>query len=162
MSAPRLMPQDYRIEADDLTGKEVTGLLQQHLADMARWSPQDKVHAMPAHRLRQPDVRFFSAWHDGAIAAVGAIRQLDAGRAELKAMRAADGFLRRGAGEAILLHLISVARASGYKWLGLETGNTAPFLPARSLYAKHGFTPCLPFAGYVDDGFSLCMARDLE
>ena len=76
-------------------------------------------------------------------------------------MRAAPAYRGKGAGEAILLHLVAEAQRRNYRWLGLETGLPEAFLPARSLYAKHGFTECAPFADYVADGFSVCMSREL-
>jgi putative acetyltransferase len=151
----------FTIIEDDLTGEAISALLQFHLSEMHRWSPPDKVHAMPAARLRQDDVTFFTAWHGDRLAACGAIRELGEGRGELKSMRAAPDWRRKGAGEAILLHLLLVARQRGYVWLGLETGRPAPFVPAQLLYRKHGFSECPPFGDYVSDDFSICMSRDL-
>jgi putative acetyltransferase len=48
----------YTIALDDLTGEPVLALLAFHLAEMHRWSPACKVHAMPSERLRRPDVAF--------------------------------------------------------------------------------------------------------
>lgn len=155
------MPE-YRIIEDDLQGAEVIELLAFHLAEMHALSPPCKVHAMPVERLRQPDVTFYSAWHGDALAAVGALRQIDSTRGELKSMRATAEYRGRGAGEAILLHLICEARARGYSWLGLETGRPAAYLPAQSLYRKHGFVECEDFGDYVGDEFSLCMSRRLD
>jgi len=152
---------EYRIVADDLTGKEVTELLAFHLSEMHRWSPACKVHAMPVERLRQPDVSFYSAWDGEALAAVGALKHVDETRGELKSMRAAPGYRGKGAGQAILLHLLAEADRRGYRWLGLETGRPDPFQPAIALYTKHGFAECTPFGDYVSDEFSLCMAREL-
>ena len=67
----------------------------------------------------------------------------------------------RGAGEAILRHLIAEAERRGYAWLGLETGRPDAFIPARALYAKYGFSECQDFGDYVSDEFSLCMSRTL-
>ena len=75
---------DYRIMADDPLRPEITALLDLHLAEMHRWSPACKVHAMPAERLREPDVTFFSAWDGDKLAAVGALKELDPVRGELK------------------------------------------------------------------------------
>lgn len=149
----------YRIEQDDLSNPAVLALLQFHLDEMYRWSPPETVHAMPAERLRASDVSFFSAWDGDRLAAVGAIRELDPRRGELKSMRAAPDYRGKGAGEAILLHLISEARDRGYTWLGLETGKPEPFKPAHNLYLKHGFAECEPFGDYVSDDFSMCMER---
>ena len=151
----------YRIVPDDLRGAAVLSLLAFHLAEMHRWSPACKVHAMPVERLRAPDVAFYSAWAGEALAAVGALKHLGEGRGEIKSMRAAPAFRGRGAGEAMLLHLMGEARGRGYRWLGLETGRPAPFEPAGALYRKHGFAECAPFEDYVSDEFSLCMAREL-
>ena len=151
----------YRIVKDDLSGPEVADLLRLHLDEMHQWSPACKVHALPLERLREPDVAFWSAWDGERLAAVGALKDLGAGRGELKSMRAAPEYRGKGAGEAILLHLMSEARERGYSWLGLETGVPEPFLPARRLYEKHGFAECAAFGDYVSDDFSLCMSRDL-
>jgi len=43
--------------------------------------------------------------------------------------------------------------------LWLETGSTAPFIPALRLYESSGFVRCGPFDGYVDDPFSVFMMR---
>lgn len=152
---------DYRIVEDDLTGPEVAALLDFHLQEMHQWSPACKVHAMPIERLREPDVTFYSAWASGELAAVGALKHLDAGHGELKSMRAAPAFRGKGAGQAILAHLMAEASRRGYAWLGLETGRPEPFQPARQLYEKHGFAECPAFGDYVSDEFSLCMSRTL-
>lgn len=148
---------EYRIVTDDLTATAVVDLLRLHLDEMHQWSPPESVHAMPVERLRQPDVTFFSAWHGDRLACVGAIKQIDSKRGELKSMRAHPDFRGRGAGKAVLLHLLTEARARGYSWVGLETGTPEPFRPARQLYLAHGFSPCAPFADYVADDFSVCM-----
>ena len=151
----------YSIRPDDLTSPEVLALLQFHLDEMHRWSPACKVHAMPAERLRAPDVAFFSAWDGDTLAAVGALKDLGDGRGELKSMRAAPAYRGKGAGRATLDHLIAQARNGGMTWLGLETGRPAEFAPAQALYAANGFTECPAFGDYVSDEFSLCMSREL-
>lgn len=152
---------DYRILEDDLTGAEVSALLELHLAEMHRWSPACKVHAMPLERLREPDVTFYSAWDGETLAAVGALKELDPARGELKSMRAAPEYRGKGAGKVILEHLMAEARRRGYRWVGLETGRPEPFAPAHGLYSKYGFAECEPFGNYVSDEFSLCMDREL-
>ncbi|MCT2559261.1 GNAT family N-acetyltransferase [Tsuneonella sp. YG55] len=153
--------QAYRIVRDDLTQPAVLALLQFHLDEMNRWSPADKVHAMAAERLRAPDVTFFSAWDGAALASVGALRDLGAGRGELKSMRSAPDYRGRGAGRAMLDRLLDEARARGMTWLGLETGRPQAFRDAHALYAANGFAECAPFGDYVSDDFSLCMERGL-
>ena len=155
------MTNRYTVRPDDLTGEAVVALLQLHLDEMHRWSPADKVHAMPVSRLRQPDVTFFAAWDGKALAAVGALKHLDDEHGELKSMRADPAYRGKGAGEAILKALLDEAGRRGYRWLGLETGRPEPFRPAHHLYRKHGFAECAPFGDYVSDDFSLCMEKML-
>lgn len=152
---------DYRILEDDLTSAEVGALLRLHLDEMHQWSPPESVHAMPIERLRAPDVTFYSAWDGECLAAVGALKQIDSGRGELKSMRAAPEYRGKGAGRAILEHLMIEANRRGYAWLGLETGRPEPFQPARRLYEGYGFAECPAFGDYVSDDFSLCMDRTL-
>lgn len=167
------MIANLRIVPDDLSRPEVLALLQFHLDEMHQWSPACKVHAMPAERLRQRDVAFFSAWAAPAVqeggpederevlAGCGAIKHLDDTHGELKSMRVTPACLGQGVGRAILLHLISQARGRGYRRVSLETGRPAPFLPAQRLYAAHGFVECPPFGDYVSDDFSMCMTLEL-
>ena len=151
----------YRIEEDDLSGAEISDLLDMHLREMHSWSPSCKVNAMPITRLREKDVTFYAAWAGDTLAACGALKELGGGRGELKSMRAANGFRGKGAGEAMLVHLMQIARERGYVWLGLETGRPDPFIPAQMLYRKHGFAECPAFGDYVSDEFSMCMERKL-
>ncbi len=153
--------ETYRVAANDLHDAAVLALLQAHLDEMHRWSPACKVHALPASALRAPDVSFYAAWHCENLAAVGALRELGGGRGEIKSMRAAPAYRGRGAGKAILRHLLAEATARGYRWVGLETGRAPPFQSAMGLYRANGFTDCPPFGDYVSDEFSQCMEKVL-
>jgi putative acetyltransferase len=128
---------------------------------MHAWSPPCSVHAMPIERLRADDVTFYSVWDSTQLAACGAIKQLDSAHGELKSMRAHPDYRGKGAGRAVLTHLMRIAAQRGYARLSLETGSTEPFLPARALYAAHGFSECGPFADYPLDPFSIFMTRTL-
>ncbi len=143
---------------DDLTSGPIRELVARHLSGMHANSPACKVHALPVEKLRQPGVTFYSAWAGDALAGMGAIRELDVRHGELKSMRVADAWLGQGVGEAILLHLLDVARLRGYERVSLETGQGPAFEPALGLYRKHGFVNCEPFADYVLDDFSQCLA----
>lgn len=136
-------------------------MLHLHLTEMHQWSPPESVHAMPIERLRAPDVTFYSAWEGARLAACGALKQLDPAHGELKSMRAHPDFRGRGAGKAILAHLLGEARARGYTRVSLETGRPEPFLAARRLYESHGFAECPPFGDYRHDPFSICMTLEL-
>lgn len=151
-----------RIIPDDLTHPAVLALLQFHLDEMHRWSPPESVHAMPAERLRRPDVLFFSAWDGETLAGCGAIKHLDAAHGELKSMRAAPEYRGRGVGKAILARLLEEARNRGYARISLETGRPEPFHAAHGLYRANGFVECPLFGDYVSDAFSICMTKDLR
>lgn len=155
------MQQTITIEEDDLTGADIVALLRYHLDQMRQHSPICSVHAFPVERLRQPDVTFYALRIDGQLAACGALKQIDARHGELKSMRTDPAFLRRGLGEAMLLHLMAEARARGFTRLSLETGRPEPFHAAHALYRKHGFAECPPFGDYTEDPFSMCMTRTL-
>jgi putative acetyltransferase len=151
----------FTIAPDPVTSADVLALLSAHLQEMHASSPPCAVHALPPERLRVPEVTFFAVREGETLAAVGALKELGGGRGELKSMRAAPAFRGKGAGRALLDHLMAEARARGYTWLGLETGNTPVFAAARALYEQNGFRQCAPFGNYVADDFSLCMELTL-
>ncbi|MEP6652144.1 MAG: GNAT family N-acetyltransferase [Myxococcales bacterium] len=151
------LPLTFRL--DDLSGGSTRALIARHLAGMRASSPPESVHALDVDKLRAPDVTFWSVWVGEEIAGCGALKRLDTRRGELKSMRVADAFLGRGAGRALLEHLIVAARARGLETLLLETGSGPAFVPALSLYESAGFVRCGPFDGYTDDPFSVFMTR---
>jgi putative acetyltransferase len=150
---------DLEFRRDDLTGEPTRALIARHLAGMRANSPAESVHALEIDKLRSTDISFWSVWKGGEIAGCGALKRLDARRGELKSMRVADAFLRRGVGRAILAHLIGEARALELESVWLETGSSPAFIPALRLYESAGFTRCGPFDGYVEDPFSVFMTR---
>ena len=155
------MADEYKIREDDLTGPEITALLRLHLDEMHQWSPPTSVHAMPIERLRAADVTFYAAWDRAKLAGCGALKQIGPGHGELKSMRANPDYRGRGAGRAMLEHLLAEARARGWSRVSLETGRPEAFRPARALYEANGFAECPPFGDYVADDFSICMTREL-
>ena len=72
-------------------------------------------------------------------------------------MHTAEAARGRGVGSAILLQIMSAARARGMLRLSLETGSWPYFSPARALYARHGFVECPPFGEYRADPNSVFM-----
>lgn len=149
------------ITEDDLSGEDVRALIAYHLSGMHAESPACKVHALPLEKLRQPGLTFYAARVNGALAAIGALKHLDETHGELKSMRAAPEFRGKGLGEAMLQHLLAVARSRGYARVSLVTGRTDAFAPAVTLYRKYGFENCEAFADYVVDDFSQCLTLAL-
>jgi putative acetyltransferase len=156
------------IKIDDLTGPEIYALLQEHLHSMTLHSPPESIHALDLDALRKPEITFWTAWNDPdqdgsgkVLLGCGALKELDAGHAEIKSMRTASPHLRKGVARAILGHILDQARRRGFTRLSLETGSAIAFEPARNLYASVGFAYCGPFAQYVEDPYSLFMTKAL-
>jgi len=149
------------IRPDDLSGDATRALVAAHLAGMLENTPVESVHALDVDRLTADGVTVWSAWVDDELAGIGACKDLDLDRAELKSMRVAEDFLGQGIGRAILRHIMDDARERGIRSLWLETGSTDDFLPARRLYASEGFVECPAFAPYQPDPLSTFMTREL-
>jgi putative acetyltransferase len=150
------------IEIDDLTRPAIHALLNEHLQHMHELSPPESVHALDLDKLRQPDITFWTAWDGAVLLGCGALKQLDSKSAEVKSMRTPTALRRRGAGRAILAHLIAVAKSRGYTSLSLETGAVDAFKPAQKLYESFGFDYCGPFADYALDPYSVFMTLRIE
>ena len=136
-------------------------LMARHTADMHADTPPESIHMMDAGQLAIPQVQFFVGRIDGAAVVMGAIKEIDAGHAEVKSMHVLAEHRGKGLSKAMLDHLIAAARATGFARLSLETGTQAMFAPARQLYAKAGFTECPPFEGYSLDPNSYYMTLRL-
>ena len=147
-----------KIEIDDLSRPAVHALLHEHLRSMHELSPPESVHALDIEKLRRPKITFWSAWEDGnVLLGCGALLELDRRHGEVKSMRTPEARRRTGAGRALLMHIIEVARSRGYERLSLETGSMAAFMPAHRLYESAGFTRTGPFGAYTEDPNSTFM-----
>jgi putative acetyltransferase len=150
-----------RIELDDLSRPAIHALLEEHLRSMRELSPPESVHALDLDKLRRPGITFWSAWDGPVLLGCGALKELDARHGEIKSMRTPTALRRRGAGRAILAHIVDTASSRGYRRLSLETGAQPAFEPAQRLYAAFGFTRCGPFGAYREDPNSVFMTLAL-
>ena len=153
---------DLIIAVADPDADDVRALLDRHLAFASAESPPEHVHALPGAAWTDPGLTLFGARRDGSLLGVGAIRRLDDTHAELKAMHTRAEARGQGVGQAMLAHLLRVARARGYHRVSLETGTMAAFAPARAMYRKAGFRPCPPFGAYTVNPYSVCMTLALQ
>src|SRR5688572_32640846 len=151
-----------RIERDDLLRPEVHALLNEHLTSMYALGPPESVHALPIDALKSPHVTFWTVWDGSVLMGCGALKELDPTHGEVKSMRTPAHLRRRGAGRAILLHILTEARARGYRRLSLETGSMDAFKPAQKLYESVGFVYCGPFGPYNEDPYSTFMTLELR
>ncbi len=145
----------------DLDDPRVVALLETHLTRASAETARGSAHALDLSGLRAPDITFWSAWEDETAVAVGALRQLSADLGELKSMHTAESARGKGVGSALLVEILAVARARGLSRVSLETGSWPYFAPARSFYARHGFTECGPFGSYTEDSNSTFMTLAL-
>jgi len=150
-----------QIELDNLSRHEVHALLREHLANMHELSPPESVHALDLTKLRAPDITFWTIWDQSLLLGCGALKELTPTHGEVKSMRTPNHLRRRGAGRAILMHILAEARSRGYRRLSLETGSMQAFEPAQRLYRSFGFTYCGPFADYKADPNSVFMSLEL-
>ena len=137
-------------------------LLERHAAFASAQSPPEHCHVLDVDELLDPRVTFVSARQDGAVVAVGALKELDSTHGELKSMHTAEELRGQRVGRAIVDHLVGLARARGYRRVSLETGTGDSFAPAQALYLGAGFTRCEPFGPYTSNPYSVCMTRSLD
>ncbi|MCJ8348874.1 GNAT family N-acetyltransferase [Moritella sp.] len=149
------------IRIDDLKGKEVALLLQEHHEDMLEHTPAESVHALDLTGLQAPEVTFWSAWINGDLAGCGAMKVIAAGHVEIKSMRTDRSYLRQGVARKLLTHILATAKNQGITTVSLETGTPDSFIPAQKLYRDFGFNECAPFANYREDPYSLYMTKTL-
>lgn len=149
----------WRFCPDDLDSEDVQALIAEHIAGMAPHSPPESIHALAAEHLRGDGIAFWSMREGEELVGMGALKRIGTDHAEIKSMRTVAERRRRGAGTAMLDHLIREARKAGFTRLSLETGTADFFAPARAMYAKAGFKECAPFEGYCEDRYSTFMTR---
>lgn len=138
-----------QIAADDPRANDVRALLDRHLTFALETTPPEHAFALGIDGLLDPAITFYSYRVSGELLGIGALKELvPAAHGEIKSMHTAAAARGRGIGRAMLTHLIGVARERGYVRLSLETGTTAEFIPARTLYERVGFVPCEPFSDY--------------
>jgi putative acetyltransferase len=151
-----------RIIEGDFNDARVIELLRVHLVSSRANTAPGSAHALDLSGLQAPGISFWTVWQDDVLLGCGALKRLAADHGEVKSMHTAQGVRRRGIASAMLSHIIAQARTRGMTRLSLETGSWDHFLPARALYARHGFAECGPFADYVLDPNSVFMTIDLR
>ena len=150
------------IEIDDPARADVYALLDEHLRNMREISPPESVHALDVSSLKSADITFWSVREGGVLLGCGALKELSPEHGEIKSMRTPVALRRRGAGRAVLNHILAEARRRGYERLSLETGSAPAFHAAHRLYQSVGFQNCGPFGDYRLDPHSVFMTLELQ
>jgi putative acetyltransferase len=151
-----------RIVDGGLDDARVVALLELHVVRARAETAPGSAHALDLSGLGAPEVSFWSAWEGEELVGVGALKRLNAEHGEIKSMYTAEAARGRGVGSALVRHIVRQARERGMRRLSLETGSWPYFLPARALYARHGFVECGPFGDYREDPNSVFMTIGLE
>jgi putative acetyltransferase len=154
-------PIPMKITNGGLDDARVQALLAHHFTTARAETARGSAHALDLGGLKTPDIQFFSAWDGDTVVAIGALKKLSPSHGEVKSMHTEQSCRRKGAGSAMLQHIIARAREMGLSRLSLETGSWPFFIPARELYKRHGFAECPPFGDYVLDPNSVFMTLEL-
>jgi putative acetyltransferase len=150
---------------DDLRGKKITQLLQNHMDFMVSQSPAESVHALDLDKLRVPEITFWSAWDENnpqCLLGCMALKMLSSNHAEIKSMHVTEASRGRGLSKVLCQFVIDEAKKRKCTRLSLETGTGDAFEPAHRLYKSFGFEICSPFGDYFMDMNSQCMTLYFE
>ncbi|NQY88755.1 MAG: GNAT family N-acetyltransferase [Colwellia sp.] len=151
-----------KIQLDNLASIEVNQLLQAHHNDMLKHSPPESVHALDLTSLKAADITFWTVWIDDELAGCGALKKLNEKHAEVKSMRTAGKFLRKGVAAKLLTHILATAKNQRFERVSLETGTMNAFSPAQKLYKNFGFQECQPFSNYQNDPYSMFLTKTIS
>jgi putative acetyltransferase len=149
------------VKPGDLGDHRVQELLARHLEGMHGSSPPGHVFALDWSGLQKPEISFYTLWEDEDLLGFGALKELEPRAGEVKSMRTADAYLRKGVAAVILNHIVAEARRRGYTRLSLETGSGPAFEPALTLYRKYGFAEGEAFGEYKKSPFNQFLHLDL-
>jgi putative acetyltransferase len=138
----------FRIVEDDPASPALAALIALHVGEARAVTPAGFSHALDASGLATGTITFWTARDGNAVAGMIALKELDRDHGEIKSMRTAPAYLRRGIARLLLDHALSAARVRGYARVSLETGTHPDYAPANVLYEAAGFVDGPVFGGY--------------
>src|SRR5436305_1399317 len=103
-------PDMMRIVQGDFSDPRVIDLLQIHLAKARAETAPGRAHALDITGLQSPDITFWTIWDDQTLWGIGALKRLSVSHGEVKSMHTAEAMRGKGAGSAMLRHIIATAR----------------------------------------------------
>jgi putative acetyltransferase len=152
----------FRIVEDDPASPALAALITLHVTQAHANTPREHSHALDAAGLAAGSIVFWTARDGDAVAGMIALKPLGGDHGEIKSMRTAPGYLRRGVARALLDHALGVARSRGYARVSLETGTHPDYAPANALYEGAGFVDGPVFGGYPDSPHNRFMTLPLQ
>jgi GNAT superfamily N-acetyltransferase len=162
--SPALAPaiaHGLAIASADPRGAEALALLAEAVTEARTRYPEEFDPAAPAPTNAPVPSRgvFLLVHRDSVPIACGALRPLDAQRAEVRRMFVTGSARRGGIARRLLAELEAHARRLGFQALRLETGNRQP--EAIALYEAAGFRRIPAFGAYIGDPYSVCFEKSL-
>ncbi len=146
------------VEAGDPRDPQATALLQaSHALMESLFAPEDN-HFLSIDALCTPDIHFFIAREAGTTLGCAALADKTE-YGEIKSMFVSEAARGKGAADALMRQLEDHAQTLNLPMLKLETGNLLH--AAHRLYARHGFSLCLPFGDYTANESSIFMEKRL-
>jgi GNAT superfamily N-acetyltransferase len=116
---------------------------------------------LPAASIFEPpEGSFLVGRVDGEPVACGGIARYDAATAEIRRMYVVPTARGRGLSRQLLAALEDEARALGYSFVRLETGNLQA--AAIGLYVSAGFGPIPRYGPFAEDPKSICFEKRLD
>jgi GNAT superfamily N-acetyltransferase len=141
---------------DGAAARRLTDEVQQEY--VVRYGGPDTAPVDPSE-FAAPHGRFVVGYVDGAPVAMGGIRTIAPGVAEVKRMYVARGMRRRGLSRAVLSRLEDLARDVGAVEIVLETGRAQP--EAMRLYETSGYQQISGFGHYRDADGAVSYGKSL-
>jgi putative acetyltransferase len=120
--------------------------------------PAESNHMLDVETLRQPQMRFFGAYVNGAARGCGGYWTHE-DYVEIKRVFIDPSARGLGLSKALMTPIENAARAAGYKIARLETGIYQP--EALGLYSAIGYVNRGPFGDYKLDPLSVFMEKQL-
>jgi putative acetyltransferase len=114
----------------------------------------------PASIFEPPGGAFLVGRLDGEAVACGGIARYDETTAEIRRMYVVPAARSRGLSRHVLAALEDEARALGYSFVRLETGNLQA--EAIGLYTSAGFAPIPRYGPFANDPRSFCFEKRLS
>jgi len=148
-----------RERLDSETAQALAGALEVEL--LATYDGVPGSGGLPAASIfGPPGGVFLVGWVDGEPVACGGIARYDKTTAEIRRMYVVPVARGRGLARQVLLALEDEARALGYSFVRLETGNLQT--EAIGLYVCAGYGPIPRYGPFENDPKSVCFEKRLR
>ncbi|MEJ6709822.1 MAG: GNAT family N-acetyltransferase [Amylibacter sp.] len=146
------------VQHGDPRSSAVTKLLEASHALMNDLFPADGCHYLEIDDLCVPEITFLTVKDGTQIIGCGALSNKTS-YGELKSMFIEPAARGKGAADALITHITTLAQTQNLTVLRLETGEA--LTAAIKLYEKHGFTHRGPFGDYTEHPDSTFMERQI-